>query len=645
MAPDAKSLFRLDTQWTAATASERAVYALILTNLSSAPVKDFLLCFSGPARIDPAAEIENGRLHVRLSNHTELSPPDGFVLEPGASWRVVARGVSYPLCHWSDGATTAYLAFADLTTLSVRAMPTRSTSDNAPLRNNVEAYPVPETVPAPVSIIPWPEHVAVSERRAVPKGLALKGNSTQANGAIAAFGDLVRHLFPAEALLRPPEEGGYTVDLKHAEGLGPEAYSLRFLPVGATLRASTQSGFLYGLVTLGQVLRGARQYPETFLFPGVGQISDRPAYGWRGTHLDVARQFYAADEVRQFLRILAWNKLNRFHWHLTDDEAWRIESSAYPELNSIGAWRGHGLPIPPLFGSSPEPSGGYYSKDVIRGMVTFAADLGIDIVPEIDVPGHCFAAQQSLPWLHDPHETGEYFSIQGYPNNCINPAGEETYRFMETVLDELIELFPSRTIHVGADEVPADAWSRSPQAKAKLAELQGSGRAELQAHFLRRVQAHLTARGRITGAWEEAAHGGGIDKANCYLNGWHSVEINAKLAEEGYDIVVCPAQVYYLDMAHSAEWAEPGASWAGWSSLEKTYAFDPAAGWSDAQKRHLLGVQTCIWSEPMTDRRVFNRLVFPRISAMAETGWTKSEAKSWPRFRALAGLMPALYPR
>src|SRR5262249_55231647 len=133
------------------------------------------------------------------------------------------------------------------------------------------------------------------------------------------------------------------------------------------------------------------------------------------------------------------------------------------------------------------------------------------------------------------------------------------------------------------------------------------------------------------------------DKANVYLNGWRSVEISAELAGQGYDMVVCPGQVYYLDMANGPEWSEPGASWAGWSSPETLYAFDPLQGWTEAQKAHLLGVQSCIWSEPMTDRAVFDRLIFPRISALAETGWTAPEAKSWERFRAMAGLMPVLY--
>ena len=158
-----------------------------------------------------------------------------------------------------------------------------------------------------------------------------------------------------------------------------------------------------------------------------------------------------------------------------------------------------------------------------------------------------------------------------------------------------------------------------------------------------RIQAFLASRGCITGGWQEAAHGNVIDKAKVYLNGWRSVEISAELAGQGYDIVVCPGQVYYLDMANSPAWSEPGAGWAGWSDPEKLYRFDPVEGWTEAQKRHFLGVQGCIWSEPMTDRGVFDRLVFPRLSALAETGWTRPEQKSWERFKALAGLMPVLY--
>ena len=475
-------------------------------------------------------------------------------------------------------------------------------------------------------------------------------------------------LFPVEGIVRPAAEGGYPVALSLGGDFAPEAYAIRFAPGAATLKAGTRTGLLYGLITLGQILRGARRHPETFLFPANGEIVDAPALGWRGTHLDVARQFYGSAEIARFLRILAWNKLNRFHWHLSDDEAWRVEIEAYPELTEIGAWRGHGRPIPALLGSGAEAYGGYYSKAAIREIVALAGRLGIEVVPEIDVPGHCYAMLQAMPRLRDPDETGRYFSVQGFPNNCLNPAREETYTVLEAIFDELIDLFPFKTIHIGADEVPLGAWSGSPQALAMLREtagaaaahahgkrldvltnahgadeIGGSGAAVLQAEFLRRVHALLASRGCTTGGWQEAAHGNVIDKAKCYLNGWRTVEISAALAGEGYDIVVCPGQVYYLDMANGPAWSEPGAGWAGWSDPEKLYRFDPVEGWTEPQKRHFLGVQTCIWSEPMTDRGVFDRLVFPRISALAETGWTLPERKSWERFKAVAGLMPVLY--
>src|SRR6185437_14405528 len=205
----------------------------------------------------------------------------------------------------------------------------------------------------------------------------------------------------AEGIVRGAAEGGLPVQLVEDASLEGEAYRIAFGEPLA-VHAKTHAGFLYGLITLGHVLRGARQHPETFVFPEAGEIADAPAFGFRGSHLDVARQFYASAEVEQFLRLMAWSKLNRFHWHLSDDEAWRVEIDAYPDLTRIGAWRGHGLKIPPLLGSGPEPQGGFYDKPTIRRIVGLAGRFGIDVIPEIDVPGHCFALQQSIPELVDP---------------------------------------------------------------------------------------------------------------------------------------------------------------------------------------------------------------------------------------------------
>ena len=234
-----------------------------------------------------------GRWPRSFPTTPSLSPPDGFVLEPKGSWTVSAHAMMYNLRHWTDGANTAYLAFADGTTAAVAVAPTHAVGDNATLKRGAEIYPVPDQAPVPVSIVPWPQSVAVSGRLAMPAGLDLSAKGGDAEAAAASFAELVDSLFPVEGIVRPAAEGGFPVSVSRGKGFGPEAYAIAFSPTGAAVSGGTRTGMLYGLITLGQILRGARQHPETFLFPAGGEIRDEPGLGWRGIHLDVARQFYA----------------------------------------------------------------------------------------------------------------------------------------------------------------------------------------------------------------------------------------------------------------------------------------------------------------------------------------------------------------
>lgn len=631
----------LATEWRPAAEGVASRYRLMLTNDTGEALRDFRLGISGPARISDDAELVGAKVVTQLSNFCELAPERGFVLAPGARWTIDVLKLDYPIRHWTDGATTGFLILADGTTRSLRTVPTRREGSDTVRKKGTAIYEVPEHPPVPVSIVPWPQDVAVSGRRTAPAGLA-PIPSAVGKSAAAAFGKLTEKLFPGEGLVRPAHEGGFPVELSVGAG-GKEGYAIEFSAERARIVGETETGLLYGLITLGQILRGARLHLRQFNFPTAGRIEDRPAMAWRGSHLDVARRYYARDEVERFIAILAWNKLNVLHWHLSDDESWRVEIDAYPQLTGKGAWRGYGMPVPPLLGSGPERTGGYYSKADIRDIVAFAGEVGVDVVPEIDMPGHCYAMLQAIPALRDPGENAPYYSIQSFPNNCLNPAVEATYGVVEAIIDEMVELFPSRYFHVGADEVPEDAWHSSPAANKLRKQLGVTGAAPLQARFLQRLQTYLTSKGKLTGAWEEASHGGGIDKANCYLVGWKTQEGSQQLAAEGYDVVVAPGQAYYLDMANTEDWHECGAAWAGWSSPEKAYAFEPTAGWSDSERSRLLGLQACIWSEPMTDRAVFDRLVFPRLSAIAETGWSSN--RDFNRFKALVGLMPNLYGR
>ncbi len=668
MSAPKRSTLRLETMWNPPSGDTEFSYVLRLRHIGGEPLEHFALCVSGPGRVDPAGRVEGAVVSKRLSNFTEFRPPEGFVLEPGDTWSISVFALSWQFQHWTDGATNAYLALDDGRIIALECEPTRSSASNATLKRGAEKFPVPAQPPVSVSIIPWPSKVSVGARAPLPAGFALEPSDAISTEAAAGFAALVEQLFAVEGMVRPAAEGGMPVSLKAAEIDGAESYRLRFTGETVVIEASGRNGFLYGLITLGQIWRGARLHPQAFHFPGSGEIIDAPEMAWRGLHLDVARQFYSAAEIKKLLAVLAWNKLNHFHWHLSDDEAWRVEIDAYPALTELGAWRGHGLAIPPLLGSSAARTGGYYTKAAVREIVSLASSFGISVVPEIDMPGHCYAMQLAIPELRDPEEKGSYYSVQGFPDNCLNPARQETYEVVEAILLELIELFPSKIIHIGADEIPLGAWSGSPQALERLRavagndvaekhakrlnvitnthgadDISGSGTAVLQAEFLERVQRFLASQGCTTGGWEEAAHGDVIDKSKSYLCSWRNVEVAADLAARGYELVVCPGQVYYLDMALRTDWDEPGANWAGTSDAEKLYNFDPAEGWTGAQRKMLRGIQACIWSEPMTDRAVFDRLVFPRISALAETGWTKPAAKSWERFRALAGLMPLLY--
>ncbi len=666
--PTASSRFTLTSHWTSASELAPSIYTLTLTNRGETSLADFCLCISGPGRVDSKARIEGAQVISRLSNHLELKPPQGMVVKANESWVIKFHGIRNRFQHWSEGTTGAYLAFEDGRSQSLAVSSTYLVGSNEAHLRGARYYPIAPHEKTPVSIIPWPNQIEISAYAQAPQGLNFIAKDEISNTAHSAFSKLCAGLFPAEEINRNAAEGGILVDCCLDKAMADEAYRINFSANGILLSSATSSGFLYGMITLGQMLRGAKLHPTQFFFPAVGEITDSPAMRFRGSHLDVARQFYTSAEIGQFLSVLAWNKMNRFHWHLSDDEAWRVQIDAYPELTAIAAWRGHGLPIPPLLGSGPAKFGGYYTKAVILELVALAASYGITVIPEIDIPGHCYCVLQALPHLRDPEETGTYSSVQVFPNNCLNPARPETYQFLETVFDELIELFPAKIIHIGADEVPLAAWSGSPLALASLHELageelaeshaklngitgnlhgadriEGTGTAVLQAEFLRHIQSFLASRGCVTGGWEEASHGHVIDKEKSYLVGWRDVAASRQLAEEGYDIVVSPGQLYYLDMAQGQEWSEPGAWWAGHSSPQNTYNFDPTENWTTQQRQHFMGIQACIWSESMTDRAVFDRLIFPRLSAIAETAWTQKPSKSYVRFIGCVDLMPLVF--
>ncbi len=631
--------YRLETRYTPLDDERMGRFDLTLHNLSDRLLSDFTLCYSAVTRAGRGATCGNAALLRRVANFHEFAPPQGFTLAPGASWTFALEGLTHRPKHRLDGPKAAYLALktgtARVTTGDLRT----DAFASGPLRH------IPEgKAEIPLSVTPWPQNCAITEWRTeavvlVPQP-ATNADDLAATGKIAA---LSQRLFPASRAPFALTGKGLTLTFLRDASFKADAYRLDFTASPITLVSGSASGRDYGLISLAQIAGAAHADPATFKLPARGTITDHPRYTWRGAHLDVSRHFWPLEDVLRFLDIMAWLKLNAFQWHLTDDEGWRLEIKALPELTATGAYRGAGLPMVPQLGSGAEAYGGFYTQEQVRGVIAHAAALHIDIVPEIDIPGHSTAVLKALPHLIDPDEPQDsYRSIQGYPNNALNPGVAATQGFLDTVVGEVAALFPGPYIHVGADEVDKESWLQSPRARV-LMQYEGlANTGEVQAHLLRRVQSAIRSHGKQLAGWDEVSHGGGVDAEGTLLVAWQNREVIAKLAAEGYDVIASPGQAYYLDMVQADGWDEPGASWAGVSTPQTCYEYDAAGDLPAGLAQRLKGVQACIWSEHLVNKALFNHMVFPRLGAVAEAGWTEKAGKNWQRFSFLSRLLPKL---
>ncbi|MNS55603.1 Beta-hexosaminidase [compost metagenome] len=363
------------------------------------------------------------------------------------------------------------------------------------------------------------------------------------------------------------------------------------------------------------------------------EVEDAPRFGFRGIFLDCARHFHSIATLKRLLKQMSLYKFNRFHWHLTDDEGWRLEIKAFPQLTEVAAWRGHGLAVDPQLSGGPEPYGGYYTQSEVRELVAYGAGLGITIIPEIDIPGHCHAAIKALPeLLREEADSSRYLSVQYFDDNVLNPALPGTYRFLEAVIDEVCALFPGTQVHMGGDEVPTGVWTDSPACQQLMAEQGYSDCRELQGHLLRHCQQYLAARGKQMLGWEEILHGDKVSR-DATIFAWTSFQAGLDAASAGYPVVMAPAQSLYLDLAWSPDIHEPGLYWAGTLNLEQVYLCDPAPADFHAND-NILGVLSPLWSELITSRDRLDYMLFPRMLATAEVAWSDPARKAWDHFAA-----------
>lgn len=421
--------------------------------------------------------------------------------------------------------------------------------------------------------------------------------------------------------------------LKPGASTADEGYTLDVNEHGVAIEASTRAGLFYGGVTLWQLLT---QTPDAtgpadiqFL-----HIADEPRFAWRGIMLDSARHFQSAAFVEGLIDQMALHKLNTLHWHLTDDQGWRLEIKRYPRLTSVGAWS---VPAGPAAAADIDPStkkprvyGGFYTQEQVRHLVHYAAERNITIVPELDMPGHSTAAIAAYPQLGSAPVAPDGPSNQwGIHDNILN-VDDSTFTFLDNVLTEVMELFPSTYIHVGGDEAQKDQWKASAHIQQQMASLRVSTEDGLQSYFIRRIESFLNAHGRKLIGWDEILQGG--IAPNAAVMSWHGVDGGITASKMGHYAVLTPQRPLYFNFRQSDATDEPPGR-APLNTLQDVYNFEPAPSGrvTPEQRRFILGLQANLWTEHVRTEDRVEHMLFPRAAALAEVGWSP-EQRDWQSF-------------
>ena len=405
-----------------------------------------------------------------------------------------------------------------------------------------------------------------------------------------------------------------------------------------TINYSDYGGKLYSIISLVQLINFYKSKLP------LGLIDDKPSLTWRGMHLDCARQFYTIAEIKRLFDYMCFFKLNRFHWHLTDNEAWRVELKCYPDLTAQGAYRGYNKKIPPFYGAGYDRSGGYYSRSEIKELIDYAKQRNIEIMPEIDLPAHSWTLLQIMPELRDSTSNISSEDVGNYPDNTINPALEETHTFLENILEELSEIFSFNIIHVGVDERPKESWEGSPKVIEFMKKNNISSFDELQDDYMNKIISTLKDNQKLTAAWNEAAlpphndigsagSAGKVDKS-CIIFAWEHPDVGLLSAKKGFKTVLCPGQKTYFDMAHNNSTYERGICWAATIEVKEVFEWQPLKDYQPKEIENVLGIQGQLWSETITDKDYFDSMINPRLAALAEIAWSSKAKRTWSQFRS-----------
>ena len=498
-----------------------------------------------------------------------------------------------------------------------------------------------------INVVPYPNEVQVSSGTFCVAGASVRYGTAvdeRTKALLDSFAHQLSLVTGTESTIYEGEAGdGFTFVL--SKGMPHEAYTLNVTKNGVEVKASGLNGFNYAIQTIKQMLPvevfgKVAAADKEWTLPCV-KINDAPRFGYRGLHMDVSRHFFDMDEVKRYLDIMEVHKLNTLHWHITDDQGWRLEIKKYPRLTEVGAVRKQTL-VGHLFDSevydgTPYGEGCYFTQDQVREILDYAAGKGITVIPEIDLPGHMLAALAAYPELGCTGGPYDVWGKWGVADDVLCVGKEKTMQFLEDVLTEVCELFPAEYVHIGGDECPKVRWEKCPHCQAKIAELGLKDDDRFQAeHYLQgyvtsRMEEFLASKGKKLIGWDEILEG--ELAPNATVMSWRGVAGGLQAVRMGHDAIMTPNTFFYLDYYQSLDKENEPLAIGGYLPVEKCYSYEPTVeGMTEEEKAHILGVQANLWTEYIATPDHLHYMLLPRLAALAEVQWCQPEVKSWERF-------------
>lgn len=497
----------------------------------------------------------------------------------------------------------------------------------------------PKEVTANYDVIPMPQEVQAAEG----EGFKLTSSTviayTEGNEELQRYAgflaDYISQLTGRQLTVTTEAPSKDAIVLKaDLQNENPEAYELTVNSELITINGATPAGTFYGVQTIRKSIPETGDY--NVLFPAV-TITDYPRFAYRGAMLDTSRHTFPTDSVKTFIDMLALHNINRFHWHITDDQGWRIEIKALPELTEIGSKR-KGTCIGHDFSTLDSvPYGGFFTQDEVRDIVKYAADRNITVIPEIDMPGHMLAALTAYPELGCTGGPYDVWTRWGVSDDVLCAGNDSVLTFIDTVLGEIVDLFPSEYIHVGGDECPKTRWKNCPKCQAKAKELgikagpKGTVEEQLQSYIIHHASDFLTSKGRKMIGWDETLEGGLAPGA--IVMSWRGEDGAIEAARQGHDAIMTPTSYLYFDYYQSLDRKNEPEAIGGYVPVEKVYSFNPVPEvLTDDEKKHIIGVQANLWTEYIPTFSGVQYMELPRMAALSEVQWSNPEKKDYQNF-------------